>query len=36
MSAAWKAVVSDGKIKLWQVYADWTAGCKTIDTDNSA
>ena len=26
MPAAWKAVVENGKIKLWQVYADWTEG----------
>lgn len=36
MRAAWKAVVTDGKIKLWQVYADWTAGCKIIETDSAA
>ncbi|MBT8379170.1 MAG: nuclear transport factor 2 family protein, partial [Ignavibacteria bacterium] len=23
-SAAWKAIVENNKIKLWQVYADWT------------
>jgi ketosteroid isomerase-like protein len=34
MPAAWKAVVEDGKIKLWQVYADWTEGHKIIETDN--
>jgi limonene-1,2-epoxide hydrolase len=33
MPAAWKAMVANGKIKLWQVYADWTEGCKTIDED---
>ncbi len=33
MPAAWKAVVVKGKIKLWQVYADWTEGCKTIEKD---
>jgi hypothetical protein len=22
MPAAWKAIIEDGKIKLWQVYAD--------------
>jgi len=33
MPAAWKAIVEDGKIKLWQVYADWTEGCKTIAED---
>ena len=33
MPAAWKVVVENGKIKLWQVYADWTEGCKIIDED---
>ena len=33
MPAAWKAIVANGKIKLWQVYADWTEGCKTIEED---
>jgi predicted ester cyclase len=33
MPAAWKAVVENGKIKLWQVYTDWTEGCKIIDED---
>jgi limonene-1,2-epoxide hydrolase len=33
MPAAWKAVVANGKIRLWQVYADWTEGCKTIEED---
>ena len=33
MPAAWKAVVDNGKIKLWQIYADWTKGCRTIDED---
>jgi limonene-1,2-epoxide hydrolase len=31
MPAAWKALVENGKIKLWQVYADWTEGCRIID-----
>jgi ketosteroid isomerase-like protein len=35
MPAAWKAVVENGKIKFWQVYADWTAGCKIIADDNA-
>ena len=26
MPAAWKAVVENGKIRLWQVYTDWTEG----------
>jgi uncharacterized protein (TIGR02246 family) len=33
MPAAWRARVEDGKIKLWQVYADWTEGMKTIERD---
>jgi len=35
MPAAWKAVVAGGKIKLWQVFADWTEGCKIIDKDKA-
>ena len=31
MPAAWKAVVENGLIKVWQVYADWSEGCKIID-----
>ncbi len=34
MPAAWKAIVEHGRIKHWQVYADWTEGCKIIDDDN--
>jgi predicted ester cyclase len=33
MPAAWKAVVENGKIKLWQVYADWTEGTRIINED---
>jgi limonene-1,2-epoxide hydrolase len=33
MPAAWRAGVEDGKVKLWQVYADWTEGMKTIEKD---
>jgi ketosteroid isomerase-like protein len=33
MPAAWKAVVEKGKVKLWQVYADWTEGSKVIEED---
>lgn len=36
MPAAWKAIVEDGKIKSWQVYADWTEGCRIIDEDGRA
>ncbi len=34
MPAAWKAIVENGKVKSWQVYADWTAGVKIIEDDN--
>lgn len=34
MPAAWKAVVENGKIKLWQVYADWSEGRKVIEIDH--
>ncbi len=34
MPAAWKAVVEKGKVKLWQVYADWTEGNRVINEDN--
>ena len=33
MPAAWKAVVENDKIKLWQVYADWTEGNRIINED---
>jgi len=33
MPAAWKAVIEEGKIKEWQVYADWTEGMKIIDRE---
>jgi len=33
MPAAWKAVVEDGKVKLWQVYTDWTEGSRIINED---
>lgn len=36
MPAAWKAVVEDGEIKSWQVYADWTEGYRIIDEDGRA
>jgi predicted ester cyclase len=36
MPAAWKALVEHGQIKLWQVYADWTEGWKTIERDNES
>jgi ketosteroid isomerase-like protein len=33
MPAAWKATVSKGKIKVWQVYADWSEGVKVIERE---
>ncbi len=33
MPAAWKAVVENGRVKLWQVYADWTEGSRIINED---
>ncbi len=33
MPAAWKASVADGKVKLWQVYCDWTEGLRIIEED---
>jgi limonene-1,2-epoxide hydrolase len=36
MPVAWKAIVENGKIKLWQVFTDWTEGCKTIDEDSQS
>ena len=35
MPAAWRAVVQNGKVKRWQVYADWTEGIRTIAEDNA-
>jgi len=36
MPAAWKAVVSNGKIKFWQVYTDWAEGWKIIEADRAS
>lgn len=36
MPAAWKAIVENGKVKHWQVYADWTEGGKIIEEDEKA
>ena len=33
MPAAWKAVVANGKVKLWQVHADWTEGNRIVNDD---
>jgi limonene-1,2-epoxide hydrolase len=35
-SAAWKAIVENDKIKIWQVYADWSAAMKIIEEDQKA
>ena len=35
MSAAWRAVVQNGKVKYWQVYADWTDGIRIISEDEA-
>ncbi|MEJ2048573.1 MAG: nuclear transport factor 2 family protein [Calditrichota bacterium] len=32
-SAAWKMIVENDKIKIWQVYADWTEAMKIIEED---
>ena len=36
MPAAWKALVENGEIVVWQVYADWIEGRKTIEKDNES
>ena len=36
MPAAWKARVQNGKVKLWQVFADWTEGRRIIDEDKTS
>jgi limonene-1,2-epoxide hydrolase len=36
MPAAWRAIIKDGKVKLWQVYADWTEGMKIIEEDKKS
>jgi len=33
MPAAWKAIVKNGRVKLWQVYADWTEGSRIMNED---
>lgn len=35
MPAAWRAVVQNGKVRRWQVYADWTEGTRTIAEDEA-
>jgi hypothetical protein len=36
MPAAWRAIIKEGKVKLWQVYADWTEGMKIIEEDSKS
>jgi len=36
MPAAWKAIVKNGRIKLWQVYADWTEGSRIMNEDRES
>ena len=33
---AWRAVVRDGKVERWQVYADWTEGTRIIAAADAA
>jgi ketosteroid isomerase-like protein len=35
MPASWRAIVEGGKVKRWQVYADWTEGMRTIAEDQA-
>jgi ketosteroid isomerase-like protein len=35
-TAAWKAIVENDKIKLWQVFTDWTEAMKIIEEDQKA
>ena len=34
MPAAWKALVQEGQIQTWQVYADWTEGTGIMERDS--
>jgi len=36
MPAAWKANVAGGKVRLWQVYCDWTEGLRIIEEDKKS
>jgi hypothetical protein len=33
MPAAWRATVLEGKIKVWQAYADWSEGMRVIERE---
>jgi hypothetical protein len=35
MPAAWRAVVENDKVEVWQVYADWTEGSRIIAEDTA-
>ena len=35
-TAAWKAIVENDKIKLWQVFTDWSVAIKIIEEDHKA
>ncbi len=35
-SAAWKVIVENNKVKLWQVYSDWTEAIKIIEEDQNS
>ena len=34
MAAAWRAVIERDRVRLWQVYADWTEGLRIINEDS--
>jgi len=34
MPSAWKAKVRNGRLALWQVYADWTEGMKIVERED--
>jgi ketosteroid isomerase-like protein len=36
MPAAWKAVIDNRRIRLWQVYADWTEGTRIMNEDEES
>ena len=36
MPAAWRAVIENGLIREWQVYADWSEAAKIFDEDEKA
>lgn len=36
MPAAWRAVVQDGRVVEWQVYADWSEGARIMEEDAKA